>query len=66
MMDDPIYRPKKAMEYLDVKRTTLYQWVRTGILVAPIKLGPRARGWRKSQLDAFIASRQVPADKAAS
>jgi len=67
-MDDPIYRPKKAMEYLGVQRTALYQWVRDGLLTAPIKLGPRASGWRKSTLDNFIKQREaasVPAEQAA-
>jgi prophage regulatory protein len=63
-MEDPIYRPKQAMSYLGVQRTALYQWVRNGLLAAPIKLGPRARGWRKSTLDKFIESRQAATEQA--
>jgi len=56
-MDDPIIRPREAMRMLGIKNTTLYEWVKQGLLPAPIKLGPRATGWRKSTLDAFLDGR---------
>lgn len=58
-MDDPILRPKQAMALLGIKRSALYAWVKSGLLVKPIKLGRRATGWRKSQLDAFIEERRT-------
>ena len=58
-MDDPILRPKQAMALLGISRTALYEWVKSGLLVKPTKLGPRAVGWRKSQLDAFIEERRT-------
>ena len=61
---DKIYRAKEAMAYLSVSSTTLYEWVHKGLLPAPIKLGPRASGWRQSTLDAFIARRQAATEQA--
>jgi predicted DNA-binding transcriptional regulator AlpA len=58
-MDDPIYRPKKAMAYLDIGRSALYARVRSGELPAPIKFSPRVSGWRKSVLDAYIKQRET-------
>lgn len=59
MEDDPIIRPRDAMRMLGIKNTALYQWVKQGLLPPPIKLGPRASGWRKSTLDAYIAKREA-------
>lgn len=59
MPDDPIFRPKRAAEYLGVHRSTLQQWVKDGTLAAPLQLGQRAVGWRQSDLDAFIESRRA-------
>lgn len=59
MSDDPIIRPRDAMRMLGIKNTALYQWIKQGLLPAPIKIGPRASGWRKSTLDAFIAKREA-------
>lgn len=56
---DPIFRPQRAAEYLGINRTALYQWVKDGLLVKPIQIGPRAVGWRQSDLDAFIESRRA-------
>lgn len=56
--DDPIIRPSAAKHMLGITTTTLYDWVKRGLLPRPIKLGPRATGWRKSTLDKFIAQRQ--------
>jgi predicted DNA-binding transcriptional regulator AlpA len=40
-----------------IGRTTAYNLIRSGALEAPLKLGPRACGWRLSTLDAFLNSR---------
>ena len=40
-----------------VGKTTLYQWVRAGIFPAPYKLGPSRIGFKKCEVDDWIASR---------
>ena len=60
MIDNPILRPAEAAAYLNVKRGTLYSFVRKGKLPKPIKLGERARGWRLSTLDAYLADINSP------
>ena len=58
MQLDSILRPRDAAAYLGIARPTLYRWAHDGALPAPIKLGARASGWRRSVLDAFLASRE--------
>ncbi len=53
---DPILRVQPACQYIGVGRTTLYSLTRSGALEPPLKIGPRARGWRQSTLDDFLDS----------
>lgn len=55
---DPIILRKQARElYLaGIGKTTLWRWVRDGKLPPPIRLSRCVVGWRKSTLEAFIAS----------
>lgn len=56
---DQILRPRDAALYLGIARPTLYRWAQEGALPAPIKLGLRASGWRRSVLDSFLAQREA-------
>ena len=51
-------RTEEAAQYAGVSKQTLYNWVKQGRLAQAIKLGPRAICWRKSDLDAVLASLQ--------
>ncbi len=51
-----IMRPADAAKYLSVSVQTLYRWAAEGKLPRPLKLGERASGWKKADLDAYIAS----------
>lgn len=64
VMADPIYRRKEAADYLSISLTTLWEWCKAGRLPHPIKMGPRAVGWRKSTLDQFISSREAATEQA--
>ncbi len=55
-MSDPMMRPKAAMLYLGVGKTTLYELVKSGALPAPVRISKRASGWRQSQLAAYVSS----------
>jgi predicted DNA-binding transcriptional regulator AlpA len=41
----------------DLHKTTVQRWANTGDFPAPIRLGPRKVGWRRSTLDAWLADR---------
>jgi prophage regulatory protein len=56
---DRIIRACHAGTKLGVGRSTVYAWVKQGVLPPPIKLGRRASGWRESTLDAFLAQRRA-------
>jgi prophage regulatory protein len=42
-----------------VCRTTIYDWVKAGRFPRPVKIGPRAIGWRESDIAEWLASREV-------
>ena len=50
-------RPKEAAEYLGIALSTLYSWRRKGI-VRFHRMGPRAVGLRRDELDAAAATGQ--------
>lgn len=51
-----LYRVPNLMEILGVKRSTVWLYAKQGKL-KPIKLSPRVTVFKKSDIDAFIASR---------
>ena len=42
---------------IHASKTSIYGWMKSGDFPQPIKLGPRAVAWRRSELDAWINSR---------
>ncbi len=42
---------------INASKTSIYAWVRSGDFPQPVKLGPRAVAWRRSDVDAWINSR---------
>jgi prophage regulatory protein len=55
---DQIMRRKQVLEFTGLSRSTLYNYIARGFFPAPVKLGPRAVGWRRSEIDAWLASRE--------
>jgi predicted DNA-binding transcriptional regulator AlpA len=54
---DPLITRGQALELLGgVSRRTLYNWVQSGRLPPPVRLSPRVVGWRRSTLEALLAS----------
>ena len=49
-----ILRTRQVMELLGVGRTTLWRWSRKGIIPKPVRLGPRAVGWRADELQDWL------------
>lgn len=53
---DDIVRLHKVHPQLNVSTRTVSYWIEKGILPQPLRLGPRARGFRQSTIDAFLKS----------
>ncbi|MGF6806065.1 prophage regulatory protein [Paraburkholderia sp. Clong3] len=45
--------------FVPVGRSTLYEWIKQGRFPAPVKLGPKATGFRVEDIRAWLASREV-------
>lgn len=51
---DPVFRPERACNYLDISKATLWRLVKSQKLPPPLKLSSQARGWRLSDLDTYL------------
>lgn len=58
-----ILRMKQVAERCGVCRALIYRYIRAGKFPAGVRLGERAVGWRESDVESWLASRQsnVPA-----
>lgn len=60
-MTDEIWRKPRVLEAIGMKNTWLHEAVKSGDFPAPIRLGARAVGWRRSDVEAWLASREKAA-----
>jgi len=51
---DKLYSVDEVITYTHISRTTLWRWVRDGRFPDPIRLGPRRRVWRESDLQEWM------------
>ena len=56
-----IYRLPEVITICGLSRSTIYEMIGRGGFPAPVKLGARAVGWRRSDIEAWLASRQTAA-----
>ncbi|WP_244125766.1 helix-turn-helix transcriptional regulator [Burkholderia gladioli] len=47
-----------VLDCVGVKKTTLYRWIRDGKFPAPVQLGARSVGWRATDVQQWLESRQ--------
>ncbi|WP_254603571.1 helix-turn-helix transcriptional regulator [Burkholderia lata] len=47
-----------VLDCVGVKKTTLYRWIREGKFPAPVQLGARSVGWRATDVQQWVESRQ--------
>jgi len=59
---DPILRRPDVRALLGISNSTLHAWVKAGRFPAPLELGPRVRGWRRSVVEAFLTNCPTTAD----
>ena len=58
-MQQRLYRRPDVSDLTGLSKNTLYKMMRDGRFPKPVKLKGRAVAWRKSDLDAWIASLEL-------
>ncbi|MCA8130875.1 MULTISPECIES: helix-turn-helix transcriptional regulator [Burkholderia cepacia complex] len=53
-----------VLDCVGVKKTTLYRWIREGKFPAPVQLGARSVGWRATDVQQWLESRQSTREQA--
>lgn len=53
-----LVRLPEVLRMTGLTKPTIYNWIRASKFPRPLKLGPRAAGWRYSDLKAWLASRE--------
>ena len=61
MMTDKMLRRRDVEARCGVKCSTLYDWMKAGHFPRPLALGPKAVGWRESDVNAWLESRTTKA-----
>ena len=59
-MIDEILRKPRVLAAIGMGNTWLHDAVKRREFPAPIRLGARAVGWRRSDVEAWLASRERP------
>lgn len=57
-MHEEILRKPRVLAIVGLGNTSLYEATKRGDFPAPVKLGVRAVGWRRSDVEAWLASRE--------
>lgn len=57
-MPDKIHRLPSTLDITGLRRSAMYAALKAEQFPKPVMLGKRAVGWRESDLNAWIASRQ--------
>lgn len=50
-------RQRELLKILGVSRITLYQWRRSGVFPAGVRLGPNVLGWRRDLVQEWLDQR---------
>jgi prophage regulatory protein len=53
---DPVLRRPAVRGMLGVSNSTLHVWIKNGRFPAPLELGPRVRGWRRSVVESYLSN----------
>ncbi|MDE0653910.1 MAG: AlpA family transcriptional regulator [bacterium] len=56
-MTPEIYRLPAVVSACGISRSTIYEMIGRGEFPRPVKLGARAVGWRRSDIEAWLTSR---------
>jgi len=58
-MEQVYFRDKEVAHALSISRSTVWHYVRTGLLNKPTKLSERVSVWTRADIDTFVASRST-------
>ena len=58
-MTNEILRKPRVLAIIGIGNTSLYAAIKRGDFPAPVKLGVRAVGWRRSDIENWLASRET-------
>jgi len=58
-MTEVILRKPAVLGMIGMRSTWLHEAIKAGIFPKPIRLGARAVGWRRSEIEAWLKSREV-------
>ena len=56
---DRIFRMKDLPKKVGIQKSLIYEKIKKGEFPKAVKLGARARGWRESELDIWVAKRSA-------
>ena len=57
MEQDRLLTRRDVEKWCQIARTTIYRLMRAGQFPEPIRIGPRAVRWLRSEVEAWLASR---------
>ena len=57
-----ILRRRQLEEQLGLSRSSIYKMIADGLFPKPIKLGPRAVGWRADEVENWLIAMQEASD----
>jgi prophage regulatory protein len=55
---DRIIRKPELLQITGVSSATVYRWIGEKSFPAPVRLGPNSTGWRESEVEEWLESRQ--------
>lgn len=58
-MEGIVWRSKQVATLLNISRATLARWRKTRGFPQPVQLGPRSVGFLRSDVEAWLASREA-------
>ena len=57
-MEQRILRRRQVERQAQLSKATIYRMIKAGTFPRPVKLGPRAVGWLKVEIEDWIANRE--------
>ena len=59
-LHEELLRLPAVIRRVGLRKTAIYEKIRRGEFPAPVAIGVRARAWRASEIDNWIAERSAP------
>ena len=56
MKDKALMRANDLAQYLNVSTQTIWRWRKTGLLPAPLSLGPRLVVWEQQVIEEWLSN----------